>query len=408
VRLAWLSPLPPLSSGIADYSIELLPLIAERASVEVFSPSPGALRSLRSPPGVTVLSPGSFPERAGSYDAVFHHLGNNPFHQFVYQAALEAPGGIAVLHEVVLHHLIEAETIGFGKRDLAGYSAILQAEYGNLGRRLADLRSRRVATEFDKFLFPLNGRIARGARAVVVHSQGARDRIVDVAPGVPVTVIPHHAGAPPPDTVGVSREEARARLDLPLDSFLVGQFGFLTRPKQPAPVLAGFARVAASRPNARLLVVGANQAGPGVHRLIRKYGLEGRVRLTGFVNLTRFYLFLKAVDAVVNLRYPSAGETSGTFARALAEGRATVVNNIGSFAEIPPDVALKVEVDEDQADAVASHLLRLAEDPQFKAAVEDRARAYAATALDPRRCADLYLQVAEESAQRNVAAAVTH
>ena len=116
------------------------------------------------------------------------------------------------------------------------------------------------------------------------------------------------------------------------------------------------------------------------------------------MDLARFYLYLKAVDAVVNLRYPSAGESSGTLARALAEGRAMIVNNLGSFAEIPDDVALKVEVDGDQAAQVAEHLFGLADDHAMRAAMEERARAYARTVLDPRRCAALYVRLAEETA----------
>jgi glycosyltransferase involved in cell wall biosynthesis len=100
----------------------------------------------------------------------------------------------------------------------------------------------------------------------------------------------------------------------------------------------------------------------------------------------------------VNLRYPSAGEASGTFARALAAGRAVIVNNVGSFAEVPGDVVLKVEVDGDQAEEVGRHLIRLAEDHEFKASVEERAREYAAAVLDPRRCAKLYLDVARSLA----------
>ena len=84
--------------------------------------------------------------------------------------------------------------------------------------------------------------------------------------------------------------------------------------------------------------------------------------------------------------------------RALAEGRATIVNNLGSFAEIPDDVALKVEVDGDQPAQVAEHLSHLAEDRAMRAAMEERARAYARTVLDPRRCAELYVRLAEGTA----------
>ena len=101
------------------------------------------------------------------------------------------------------------------------------------------------------------------------------------------------------------------------------------------------------------------------------------------------------MDAIVNLRYPSAGESSGTVARALAEGRATIVNDLEAFAEIPDEAALKVEIDGDQAEAVGTHLIRLADDPGFRARLEAGAQAYAAAALDPGRCADRYVQVAQ-------------
>lgn len=390
MRLAWLSPLPPTPSGIADYSADLLPLIAERAEVDVFCP-PGA----KELPGVSIRPASEFGDRASHYDAVFHHLGNNPFHQFVYRAALRH-AGVAVLHDYVLHHLIDELAFGQGRREFGWHARVLREEYGELGERLAELRSRGVATEFEKFLFPMNGHVARASRAVVVHSRDVRDRLAGVAPDVLVHVIPHHAQPPPVEVAGVTGEEARVRLGLPADAFLVGHFGFITRPKQPGAVLAGFARLAERRPDARLVVVGANQTGErGLERFAQKLGIAGLVRLTGYVDLTRFYLYLKAVDAVINLRYPSAGETSGTFARALGEGKATIVNNLGSFAEIPDDVALKVEVDEDQAEAVGVHLVRLAEDQELKARLGRGARGYASAQLDPGRCRDLYLSVAE-------------
>jgi glycosyltransferase involved in cell wall biosynthesis len=120
------------------------------------------------------------------------------------------------------------------------------------------------------------------------------------------------------------------------------------------------------------------------------------VDLTGYVDMVRFALYLKAVDVVVNLRYPTAGEASGTFTRALAEGRATIVSNLGSFAEYPDQVCLKVEVDGDQAEQVGDHLIRLAEGPAFKGKLELAARRHAEVLLDPRRCARMYLEAARD------------
>ncbi len=384
-----------MPSGIADYSVELLPLVGERALTDVYCPRLRHHRRLRPPRGFAVHRPSDFGERAdaGVYDAVYYHMGNNPFHHFVYEAALERPG-IVVFHDVVLHHLIAHVTVEINRRR-SQYQALMQHEYGgNVGARLSDLRFDGVASEFEKFLFPLTGHVARQATAIVVHSEDSADRVREAAPDVPLFVIPHHASPPPAAVAGVDRAAARARLGLPADAFVVGHFGFITRPKQPGAVLGGFARLARERPDALLVIVGQDTTGGGLGRQIERMGLADRVRAAGFVDLERFHLYLRAVDAVVNLRYPSAGESSGTFARALAEGRATIVNDYGSFAEVPSDVALKVQVDGDQTEEVGEHLRRLASDDAFRAGVEARARAYAATVLDPVRCRDLYLDVA--------------
>ena len=395
MRLAWLTPLPPMPSGISEYSAELLPLIAEKADVEAICPRPGPLRRRRAPRGIRVRAPSSFLADPGRYDAVFHHLGNNPDHEFVYEAALRHPG-ICVFHDFVLHHLISHTMVRPGHQP-ERYERILRAEHGAAGSRVAELAiAQDAATQFEKFVFPLNTHVARAARGVIVHSEDSRDRMRAIAPGVPVRVIPHHAGVPPAAVRGVDRAAARRRLGLPPDGFLVGHFGFVSPPKQPAALIAGFAQVRRARPDALLLVVGADTTGGGLARLAGTHGVEDAVRTTGYVDLSRFYLYLKAVDAVVNLRYPSAGESSGTLARTLSEGRAAVVNNYGAFAEVPSDAALKVEIDGDQGAEVGAHLVRLAEDPAFRRRIEEGARRHARAALDPLRCRDSYLAFARD------------
>ena len=390
MRIAWVSPLPPTPSGIADYSYELLPLLSELAAVTVFAPQTGT-EPPAAPDGVTVLPPGGLSEQASSFDAIFHHLGNNPWHEFAYRLALEVPG-IAVLHEVVLHHMLDWVFFGAGRLDADGYRAVLRSEYGEAGDRMAALRLKGAFTYLDFFLFPLSGHVARRSRGVIVHGHGVAQQVRESTSTVPVWTIPHHAA--PTELPGVDRDEARRRLGLPATAFLVGHFGFLTRPKQPAVLLDGFRRLVDERPDALLLMVGENQVELGFPGLVQRHGVERNVRSVGFVDLPTFSLYLKAVDVVVNLRYPTAGEASGTLARALAEGRATIVSNIGSLAELPDDVTMKVEVDGDQAGQLGEHLRTLATDVSLKQGLEERARQYASTELDRRRCAQLYADVA--------------
>jgi glycosyltransferase involved in cell wall biosynthesis len=397
VRIAWVSPLSPMASGIADYSTDLAPLLAERASVELVSARPGRFRRPRAPAGLPVLRPEEFERRFERFDAVFYHLGNGTDNEFVYRLAVSRPA-IHVFHDVVLHHMVAHMTIE-GARDFAAYRAALVDEYGSLGAELARLARRRVASEYEKFLFPLNGRVARTARSIVVHSRDSAERLAGGGGGsVPVAVIPHHATGPPPVLAGVGREEARRRLGLPGGGFLVGHLGFMTFSKQPRAVLKAFARLRERHPDAILLIVGGDFTGGLVSRFIRAYGLGGNVRTTGFVDAERYFLAVRAIDAVVSLRFPTAGESSGTISRALVEGKAVISSNVGSFAEIPNDVTLKVEVDGDQEEELVQHLFRLADDPELRDRLGARARNYASTILDPLRCRDLYLSVAERAA----------
>jgi glycosyltransferase involved in cell wall biosynthesis len=383
-------------SGIADYSFEILPWIAEVAEVDVICPV-RPFRRLRAPPGVAVVPPSRF--RPDRYDVVYHHLANNLHHGYVFESAVRNPG-ICVLHEVVLHHLVAYKMVEVG-RQAERYRRILTEEHEEAGAQLASLKLHGVAGELEKFLFPLIGHVVARNRGVVVHSFDSRERLVGElgARDVPIEVIPHHAGSPPPRVAGVDRTEARRILRLPEEAFLVGHLGFLTVPKQPVTLVDGFARLHQERPDSMLLVVGSDATGGALGRAVRSRGLDDAVTFTGWVDLEHFFLYLKAVDAVVSLRYPTAGESSGPVARALAEGRVAIVNNYGSFADLPRDVVLKVEVDGDQGAELGRHLVELAGNPGLKAGLESRARAYAASALDPRRCRDRYVEFARRVGQ---------
>src|SRR6185437_6646638 len=97
MRIAFFTPLPPVKSGIADYSAAVLEHLTHFAAVETFSEKPASFDPAR-------------------YDAAVYQLGNNPHHSFVYDAAMEHPG-IVVMHEANLHHLVADVTIRRGDWD---------------------------------------------------------------------------------------------------------------------------------------------------------------------------------------------------------------------------------------------------------------------------------------------------
>ncbi|MDE3167385.1 MAG: methyltransferase domain-containing protein, partial [Acidobacteriota bacterium] len=88
--------------------------------------------------------------------------------------------------------------------------------------------------------------------------------------------------------------------------------------------------------------------------------------------------YLGACDIVLNLRYPTVGESSGTLLRALGLGKAVLVSDLGSFSEFPADVCVKVPAGAGEEDLIFEALNLLVSRPDAAAALGARAREYVA------------------------------
>jgi SAM-dependent methyltransferase len=105
-------------------------------------------------------------------------------------------------------------------------------------------------------------------------------------------------------------------------------------------------------------------------------GLSANVRPLGFAPIEDFTGYLAACDVVLNLRYPTVGESSGTLLRALGLGKSVLVSDIGSFAEFPEDVCLKVPVGAGEEDLIFEYLNLLVSRPEVRREIGARARRY--------------------------------
>ena len=98
------------------------------------------------------------------------------------------------------------------------------------------------------------------------------------------------------------------------------------------------------------------------------------MRVLGFAPIEDFVGYLAACDIVLNLRYPTVGESSGTLLRALGLGKAVLVSEVGSFREFPDDVCLKVPVGAGEEDLIFEYLNLLVSRPEVAQALGGRAR----------------------------------
>jgi glycosyltransferase involved in cell wall biosynthesis len=325
VRVAYYSPLPPSRSGIADYSALLLPALRERVDVIV------AERGKRAP----------------AADVALYHVGNDPdAHGWIVDALRDRPG-VVVLHEYVLHHLIAGITIGRG--DGRGYLDAMEREFGVAGRLLAlgvldNLLPLLWETQPERF--PLSGVVLDRAQGLIVHSDYVAGRARAAGYEGPLWRIPHPVWPP---------VDAEPATDVTGDP-LIGCFGFLNMNKRIPQLLEAFAAFRRDRPGARLLLVGAAGERFDVQRRLERLGLTEGVEQLDYVPEARMWSLMAACDVLVNLRYPTMGETSGSVIRALSLGKPLVVSDVGWFSELPDDAVLKVPVDEHEVQVIEAAL----------------------------------------------------
>ena len=108
--------------------------------------------------------------------------------------------------------------------------------------------------------------------------------------------------------------------------------------------------------------------------MIGSMGLSANVRVLGFAPIEEFVGYLGACDIVLNLRYPTVGESSGTLLRSLGLGKAVMVSEVGSFQEFPDDVCLKVPVGPGEEDLIFEYLNLLVSRPDVAQALGARAQ----------------------------------
>jgi len=389
-KLAYVSPLPPEHSGIADYSGELLPELARYYDIEAVVTQPEV-----SDPWIKACLPVRsvewFIQHAGYYDRVLYHMGNSPFHQHMF-GLLDRFPGIVVLHDFFLGSLkAHLELSGLVPNewvrelyDSHGYIAVCER-----------FRAKDLSNTI--FKYPCNFSVIRRATGVIVHSayptRLAEEWYGDGG-GQDWAVIPL-LRAP---AAKINKEEARSKVGLEGDEFVVCTFGKLGPIKQNHRLLRSWLNSSLSRNRrCRLVFVGENDNDDYGKRMvdtIRKSGLSERIGITGWTDADTFKHYLAAADLAVQLRTLSRGETSAAILDCMNYGLPVIANANGSIAELPQDAIWMLQDDFQDAELTAA-LEKLWSDAEHRQALAAQAKQRIDTHHVPRECAKKYAQVIE-------------
>ena len=361
MKVGFFSPMPPAPTGVADYSSALLPLLRGIGAVEVA------------------------PDEC---DVALYHVGNNTLHRDIYRRALTHPG-VVVLHDAVLQHLM------LGMFDSHEYVDEFVYNYGDahvdtardLGRELWEQRARSGA-DVRYFARPMLKRIATASHAIIVHNPAAAAMVREHAPHARIFEIPHLFQQP---ALPSAEETMRFRESLGLtpETLLIGTFGHQRETKRLAVVLRAFQR---ANIDARLLVSGEFVSRTFEKAIAPLLGHPCVIR-TPYLPEPELWRYAAATDLCINLRYPSAAETSGIGVRLMGIGKPVVFTASEALARIPANACLQLEVGPDEEQMLAGYITWLAGNREAGLEIGRRAAAHVAQCHTPEKVAREYWNV---------------
>ena len=394
-RLAYISPLPPEKSGIADYSAELVPELARHYDVDLIVGQDGVedVRLLPFP----LRSVDWFDENAHQFDRVLYHFGNSHAHQHMFELIRRHPG-VVVLHDFffsgILDNLERESVLPHG------FLAALYESHGYTGL----LQHRAIGRNPAIWKFPVNQGVLHNASGVIVHSDFSKELArswYGPAADDGWRTVPLLRGKQAAQEGPGARAAARNRLKLAKDDYLVCSFGMLGRTKLNDELLDAYlASPLAQDPHCKLVFVGQNEAGLYGAALLKKIGesvAAKRIIITGFVTPSTYADYLSACDTAVQLRSATRGETSAAILDCLLYGAPTIINAHGSAATLNGELLVKLP-DQVLAPELMAALTSLHADPRRRAGLSQRAQTYMQAEHTPERVGKLVQDAIEHFA----------
>jgi glycosyltransferase involved in cell wall biosynthesis len=378
--LAFVSPLPPQESGIADYSRDLLPSLARYYDITLVNTEETS--DLRLHANFPSLSPEELLQQSGRFDRVLYQIGNSHFHRFQIEQLLPNIPGTVVMHDAFLSDYMNWRAHEEGDPDR--FRATLLRSHGYPALRYDAEHGRGAVLEN----FPCSLPVLEAAVGVILHSQYG------------LAVLREHFGVRAMRDVSIipllrtarhlpTRAVARAALSIPEDVFVVCSFGGVVPHKNP--VLLRQAWLDAGLEGQLVFAGGVEQ---GLREQLEKG--QDSIRCTGRLTAEQYDLWLAAVDVAVQLRLGSRGESSAAVADALMAGVPTIVNRHGSAAELPEAVVLGLP-EHAGAQELAEAMRELSNDPARRRTLGEAGRAYVRQQLSPDVAALRYREAIESA-----------
>jgi glycosyltransferase involved in cell wall biosynthesis len=379
MKLNWFSPLPPAATDIAHFTTRLLPALAARAEVTLWTVS-GARPSGRARadfvsthsklPDIRAFNPNRVKwAELNRADACIYNIGNNPlFHGAIWQVARQH-AGIVILHDTRLHHFFDG-LYRVQWRDLPAYLAAMEFYYGERGVRDGADCFRNDARNINEMAekYPLTKHALENSLGVVVHTTDALAELsADSNSPVAYLQLPFPSSSLP----GLAAGRRPPEHERPYRLVMFGYIGRNRRLEAVLNTLHGMPE----RDRFHLDVFGEILDDERrVKARIRELGLKRIVTLHGFATEDLLDKALARSDLAINLRYPTMGEASGSQLRIWAHALPSLVTNVGWYATLSDETVVHIRADENEVGDIQAALRAFLDNPSRFAEMGKRGR----------------------------------
>jgi len=324
--LAIVTPLPPLLSGVANYTAKLIENLQYYYEITLIND-----QDVKNTAGFPIYDSEWFLKNSLRFDRVLYQVGASLTQEFVLNVVAKIPG-VIVLHDFYYGYVSSHQELFQNCENIWGKK--LHLSHGlKVAKTILDPKK----IEYIAKTYSVNLEFLQHSRGVIVHSKSMIDLAnhtysQDLTEGW--RIVPHLST----NKLFNSKEKAREQLEIENDDFVVATFGIIDESKFHTLILESFADVVNCVNGCiRLIFVGQPTTEPYHQKLIslaKTLNLELSFHITGAVSNQDYHKYLAAVDLAVQLRRESRGETSGAVIDCLSYGLPTILNKVGSSADV--------------------------------------------------------------------------
>ncbi len=361
--IGYVSVFPPVKSGIADYSFDIVNYLSKKEDILVF---------------YDYQKPKDFPNaiyvgEIGKYynklDKIIYNIGNHEYHLKSYEMFLRYPSEL-ILHDFNLHSLLFLFTAHKGY--IKAYKKVLEQLYGDID---TNIMFSPLSSVEDKLNFMMkynaNEVVLDRAKKIFVHSLAVENILRQK--GYNVEFLPQYYK----DIQIENMKKDKKRIVVP---------GIISINKNVNQILD-----LADMLDNNWEIVFAGFPDNDDTRILLDKKCKNNCLYTGYLSQIHFREYIKSADIIVIPRKYNTGEMSGVLIISLGMGKITIASDIIGFNAFNDELFVKMSVNAD-AGEILSKIQEIEEDKDKYISMAEKAREYMLNNNSLNKVADILLK----------------